>query len=46
MIASLARHERMAVSANKPEEVRWMTTPDGEVELEIDESPVYLWLQP
>ncbi len=41
--ATIERAERMPVSSPAPEPVRWTTREGGEIELEITESPVYLW---
>ena len=42
--ATIERAERMPIS-NSPDPVRWTTHDSGEIELEINESPVYLWLK-
>jgi hypothetical protein len=40
------RAERMPLSAARPEDARQAPAENGEVELEVGESPVYLWLRP
>ncbi len=42
--ATIERAERMPTTIS-PEPVRWTTPVTGEIELEINESPVYLWLK-
>jgi hypothetical protein len=42
--ATIERAERMPIS-NSPEPVRWTAPSAGQIELEINESPVYLWLK-
>ena len=37
--------ERMPLEPNGPAPVRWKATTAGSAQVEIDESPVYLWLQ-
>ncbi|MDR3635306.1 MAG: hypothetical protein P4L84_15995 [Isosphaeraceae bacterium] len=41
----IERAERMPLAAGALEAVRWATVGEREIELEIDESPVYLWVR-
>ena len=43
--ATLERAERMALGAKAPESVRLTHPNGGEIELEVSESPVYLWFR-
>ncbi len=42
----LDRAERMPVTSSAPQPVRWTTQDGGQIELEITESPVYMWVRP
>jgi hypothetical protein len=44
-IGKVVRAERMPLKVGVPEAARWTNVGSGEVEVELGESPVYLWLQ-